>query len=74
MAVKKGSKNNIANRGARAKIKAYKGQRVKPVRLIDKKGGTAFIAAQYEGGDLVVNPAGEFVKFATITEIAQDQN
>jgi hypothetical protein len=36
MAVKKGSKNNIANRGSSARVKMYNGKAVKPVKLISR--------------------------------------
>jgi ribosomal protein L27 len=72
MAVKKGSKNNIANRGKGAKIKQYNGKAIKPVKLINNQQGTTFIAAQYEGGELVMDPAGSFVKYAAVVEEMQD--
>lgn len=64
MAVKKGSKNNIANRGSAARIKVYQGKPVKPVKLIN--GGQRFMAAQFEDGKLVSTPDGKFVPYASI--------
>lgn len=68
MAVKKGSKNNVANRGAKAKVKFYGGKPVKEVKLVDRASGVSFMAAQYEGGEPVVSPDGSFVKYASIQE------
>lgn len=66
MAVKKGSKNNIANRGEAAKIKRYDGKEVEPVQLIIS-GKKKFIAAQFkENGKLVKGSSGEFVAYDAI--------
>jgi hypothetical protein len=64
MAVKKGSKNNIANRGAAARIKTYGGKPVKPVMMYN--GNTKFIAAKYEDNKPVVGPDGQFVEYNKI--------
>jgi hypothetical protein len=64
MAVKKGSKNNIANRGSAARIKTYEGKSVKPVKLINGK--QRFMAAQFEDGKMVRTPDGKFVPYASI--------
>lgn len=64
MAAKKGSKNNIANRGASAKVKHYNGKAVKPVKLISKN--KRFIAAQYEDGNLVQSANGEYLPYSSI--------
>jgi len=64
MAAKKGSKNNIANRGASARIKTYGGKTVKPVMMIN--GNTKFIAAKYEDGSPVTGPDGRFVEYSKI--------
>ncbi len=72
MAAKKGSKNNIANRGKGAKIKQYNGQAIKPVHLINKQTKESFMAAQYENGDLAMDPSGAFVKFGSVMEEMQD--
>lgn len=61
---KKGSKNNIANRGASARIKHYNGKPVKPVKLIN--GNKRFMAAQYEDGQMVKNSSGQFIPYANI--------
>jgi len=66
MAVKKGSKNNVANRGAKARIKFYGGKQVKEVKLVDRKSGATFMAAQYENGEPVVSPDGSFVKYSIV--------
>lgn len=68
MAAKKGSKNNIANRGMRAKIKFYAGKPVKEVKLFDRRNCTNFMAAQFENGDLVTSADGSYVKYASIQE------
>ncbi|MFN5382642.1 MAG: hypothetical protein ACK5WS_02625 [Alphaproteobacteria bacterium] len=68
MAVKKGSKNNIANRGMRAKIKYYGGKPVKEVKLFNRRDGQTFMAAQFENGDLVTSPDGAYVKYSAIQE------
>lgn len=74
MAAKKtGSKNNIANRGAKAKIKAYGGKAVKEVKIVDRRSGVSFMGAQYEDGNPVVSSDGAFVKFASIKEYAANQ-
>ncbi|MDF3047746.1 MAG: hypothetical protein K0R73_864 [Candidatus Midichloriaceae bacterium] len=72
MAVKKGSKNNVANRGAKAKIKFYGGKQVREVKLVDRKSGATFMAAQYENGEPVVSPDGSFVKYSSIQEYEGD--
>lgn len=64
MAVKKGSKNNIANRGTAARIKTYEGKAVKPVKLITRE--QRFMAAQFEDGKLAKTPDGKFVPYASI--------
>lgn len=64
MAAKKGSKNNIANRGASARVKTYGGKPVKPVMMIN--GNTKFIAAKYDDGKPVVGPDGRFVEYSKI--------
>ncbi len=72
MAVKKGSKNNVANRGAKAKIKFYGGKAVEEVKLVDRSSGVSFMAARYKGGEPVISPDGSFVKYASITEFEGD--
>jgi hypothetical protein len=64
MAVKKGSKNNIANRGSSARVKMYNGKAVKPVKLISR--GKRYMAAQYEDGQLVKNQSGSYVPYSSI--------
>lgn len=64
MAVKKGSKNNVANRGASARIKMYDGKPVKPVKLISQ--GKRYMAAQYEDGQLVKGQNGDYVPYSAI--------
>ncbi len=74
MAVKKGSKNNVANRGAKAKIKFYGGKAVKEIKLVDRSTGVSFMAAQYENGEPVISPDGSFVKYSSIQEFEGDSN
>jgi hypothetical protein len=74
MAVKKGSKNNVANRGAKAKIKFYGGKAVKEMKLVDRNSGVSFMAAQYENGDPVVSADGSFVKYSSIQEFEGDSS
>ena len=62
--VKKGSKNNVANRGTGAKIKVYNGKNVFPVKYIAQ--GKSFIAAQYEDKSIVVGPTGEVLPYGSI--------
>jgi len=64
MAVKKRSKNNIANRGASAKVKYYQGKPVAPIKLIFGK--KRFIAAKFENGQPVKDPAGNYIPYASI--------
>lgn len=64
MAVKKGSKNNIENRGMAARIKHYDGKPVKPVKLIS--GNKRFIAAAFENGHLVKGADGEYIPYSLI--------
>lgn len=69
MSVKKsGSKNNIANRGAKAKIKFYGGKQVKEVKIYDKRHGLSIMGAQYENGDLVSAPDGSYVRYSEIQD------
>jgi len=61
---KKGSKNNIANRGTGAKIKEYNGKPIAPVKFISQ--GKSFIAAQYEDKKLVTGPSGDVLPYGSI--------
>ncbi len=61
---KKGSKNNVANRGTGAKIRTYNGQNVFPVNY--RSQGKNFMAAQYENKKLVLGPNGEVLPYASI--------
>lgn len=69
--MKKGSKNNVANRGKAAKAKFYGGKKVIPVLLNDRKSNQKFIAAAYEDGSLVASANGAYVKYDSI--IAEDE-
>lgn len=63
---KKGSKNNIANRGEAARVKTYEGLPVEPVQLI-KSGVSNFIAAQFVGtGKLVKDSNNKYVAYGAI--------
>ena len=74
MAVKKsGSKNNIANRGAKAKIKFYGGKKIKEARIIDENKGIKIIGAVYENGDVVTAPDGNYVKYSSVQEFETDK-
>ncbi len=61
---KKGSKNNVANRGTGAKVKVYNGQNVFPVKYIGQ--GKSFMAAQYENKKMVLGPNGEVLPYGSI--------
>lgn len=63
--VSKGSKNNIDNRGAAAKLKEIDGKVVKPVRFIGQ--GMNYIAGVYaEGGALVLDAHNRPVQYSKI--------
>ncbi len=61
---KKGSKNNVANRGTGAKIKVYNGKNVFPVKYIGQ--GKSFMAAQYDNKEMVLGPNGEVLPYGSI--------
>ena len=48
------SKNNPENRGQTTQLRKYNGKNVKPVLFINRN--RRYIAAQYENGDLVMDP------------------
>jgi hypothetical protein len=48
------SKNNPENRGQVTELRVYNGKKVKPVLFINRN--RRYIAAQYENGDLVMDP------------------
>lgn len=58
---KKGSKNNIANRGTGARIKQLNGKDVIPVMFMGKRG--KFVAAQFKNGPLVTDKNGDAVPY-----------
>ena len=62
---KTASKNNPVSR-AKAKDVMYNGQKVKPVRFISIALGRNFMAVQYEGGQLAVDPAGNVIPWSKI--------
>ena len=68
MAVKKGSKNNLAFRGMKAQIKFYNGKQVKESKIIDRKKGVTLIGAQFDNGDLAIAPDGSYVAYSSIRE------
>jgi hypothetical protein len=48
------SKNNPENRGQVTELRVYNGKKVKPVLFINRN--RRYIAAQYENGELVLDP------------------
>lgn len=48
------SKNNPENRGKITELRVYGGKKVKPVLFINRN--RRYIAAQYETGELVLDP------------------
>lgn len=48
------SKNNPENRGKVTELRMYNGKKVKPVLYINRS--NRYIAAQYENGELAMNP------------------
>ncbi len=55
-----GTKNNPANRGKQAEGKQYNGKPVKPVLYMGSHVGHGkYMAAQFEGGQLVTDTAGK---------------
>jgi len=70
---KGGSKNNVANRGAKAKIKYYGGKPVKEIKIADRNLGVSIMGAQYESGDVVKAPDGSYVKYSAIQEFAPEE-
>ena len=62
---KKGSKNNIANRGTGAREKQLNGKTVIPVKMKSLKQGS-FIAAQFKNGPLVTDKEGNFIPYSKI--------
>ena len=58
---KKGSKNNIANRGTGARVKQLNGKDVIPVMLMSGKG--KFMAAQFKNGPLVTDKNGKAIPY-----------
>jgi hypothetical protein len=61
---KKGSKNNIKNRGVAAKLRTINGLTVKPVKYIGEQG--SYIAAKFEDGKLYRDEAGRPVPYGSI--------
>lgn len=61
----KGSKNNVANRGAAAVAKKVNGQPVKPVKWMSS-GGRSYMAAVYETGKLVLDGKGQPIPYSMI--------
>ncbi|MBN8530547.1 MAG: hypothetical protein J0L97_01620 [Alphaproteobacteria bacterium] len=51
------SKNNPENRGRVTELRKYNGKKVQPVMYINPTKGTKYIAAQYEDGNLVIDPS-----------------
>lgn len=68
MAAKKGSKNNVAFRGMKSKIKFYGGKQIKEVKIVDRKKGVTIMGAQFENGEPVVSADGAYVMFSSIQE------
>ena len=62
---KKGSKNNIANRGTAAREKQLNGKTVVPVVMKSLKQGR-FVAAQFKNGPLVTDKEGNFIPYSKI--------
>ncbi|MCD6034487.1 MAG: hypothetical protein K0R63_228 [Rickettsiales bacterium] len=61
------TKNNPKNRGAAGKIKSVNSKTVKPVLYIGTQiGHGKYIAAQFEGGDLVMDDAGKPIPWDAI--------
>lgn len=58
---KKGSKNNIANRGTGARIKKLNGKDIIPAKVFSK--GSNFIAAQFKNGPLALDKNGNPVPY-----------
>jgi len=65
---KKGSKNNIENRGAAAKLKEIDGKQIKPVMYKGQcVGHGSYIAGMFiENGQLVVDASNKPVQFSKI--------
>lgn len=61
---KKGSKNNIANRGAAARAKFLNGKEVMPVMMVGKD--SRFIAARIKDGPLVLDKQGKAIPYDKI--------
>lgn len=67
MAIKKGSKNNVSNRGKGAKLKYIEGQVVKPTLYIGErlKHGN-YMAAQLDSGELIKDSSGKPIPYKII--------
>lgn len=67
---KKGSKNNIENRGTGSKIKQLNGRAVEPVYYAGKNRNhhSGMFAAYSDNGELVYNSAGQPVKYDEIPQ------
>ena len=60
------SKNNIANRGAKAALRTFNGKTVMPIKYQGSMVGHGnYIAAKYEDGTLVINSLGIPVPYAS---------
>ncbi len=67
MSQKKGSKNNISNRGKGAELKKLDGKVVKPILYKGERLGHGnYMAAQIEGGVIVKDSAGKPVPYSAI--------
>jgi len=67
MAVKKGSKNNISNRGKGAELKQLDGKVVRPILYKGERLGHGnYMAAKFEDGKLVKDDAGGPVPYKMI--------
>jgi len=71
MKAKGGSKNNIANRGASARVKMYQGKEVLPIKLKIARSegvrGQTFMGAKFKGTETIVcDQRGNYIPYASI--------
>ena len=67
MVTKKGSKNNVSNRGKSAKMKYVKGKAIKPIMYIGERLRHGnYMAAQLDSGELIKDNTGKPIPYKII--------
>ena len=67
MAGKKGSKNNVSNRGSGAELKQLDGKVVKPIMYVGERLGHGnYMAAKFENGKLIRDDSGRPIPYKMV--------